>query len=363
MVIPKDKRRNGLATLAMGLALMAATCFATVQARTLSYAMSHPPSDTHVESVWKWWAQQIKERTGGSLEIKYYYMQSLVKLKDAAGAVSAGIADIAYISPAHSPDKMPLWYLENTRTGSGDQYVVAEALRRVRAKDAPLKKEEKRNNMKYIVHVSNGPQVFLSKSRPYLTPEDFNGDKVRMPGTIGKVAMMADWNVSPVSLPFPDIYSAMERGTIDGAMTYVPLIGPTSQNEVGKYVVEPNLGQNSNVVMMNLNTWNSLNQKQQAVIDGLQNPLLVKLARASIEDEAYQREALQNDPKYPLVFKTLTEEQRAEWAKGLQLGEEEMIKQMSRWSKHAAAFHHAYRAEIDKVEQEVKENGYPWEKH
>lgn len=347
--------------LLMVAGLLAAACFTTAQARTLSFALSHPPSETHVNAVWEWWAQQIKERTEGSLEIKYYYMQSLVKLKDAAGAVTSGIADIAYISPAHSPDKMPLWYLENTRTGSGDQYVVAEALRRVRAKDEAIKDEEKRNEMKYIVHVSNGPQVFLSKKRPYLTPQDFQGDKVRMPGTIGKVARMADWNVSPVSLPFPDIYSAMERGTIDAAMTYVSLIGPNSQNEVGKYVVEPDLGQNSNVVMMNLNVWNSLEKNQQAVIENLRNEFMVKLARAALEDEADQRELLQKDPKHPLVFKTITDEQRGEWAEGLRLGEDEMIEQMSRWNKHAGDFHKAFRAEIDKVEKEVAENGYPWE--
>ncbi|ASK32903.1 C4-dicarboxylate ABC transporter substrate-binding protein (plasmid) [Alcanivorax sp. N3-2A] len=362
MINANGKSVTGGRTLAIALGVLLLSCVSAAQARTLSFAMSSPPSETRVNQVWEWWAGQVKEQSAGSLEIKYYWLQSLVKLKDVAGAVSSGIADIAFISPAHSPDKMPLWYLENTRTGSGDQYVVAEALRRVRNEDAPLKEEEKRNNMKYIVHVSNGPQVFLSKDRPYLTPEDFKGDKVRMPGTMAKVAMLADWNVSPVSLPFPDIYSAMERGTVDGAMTYVPLIGPNSQNEVGKYVVEPNLGQNCNVVMMNLNTWNSLDAKQQALIDGLQDELLVKLARASVEDEAHYRVSLQKDPKYPLEFRKINAQQRAEWAKGLALGADEMVKQMSRWSDHAAAFHKKFRAEIDKVEQEVARDGYPWDK-
>lgn len=357
----KINRTKYIPGLAAVLFLLVLDGFTVVQARTLSFATARPPIETNMHEAWQWWSDEITTRTDGSVEIKFHYMQSLVKLKDAAQAVSAGIADIGYMSPAYTPDKLPLWYLENTRTGSSDQYVVTEAFRRIRENFEPLKEEEKRNNMKYIAHLSNGPQVLLSKIRPYITPDDFNGDKVRMPGTMAKVARMAGWNVAPVSLYFAEIYSAMGRGTIDGAMTYVPLIAPHSQNEVGKYVVEPNLGQNSNVVMMNLNTWNSLTKKEQAVINELQDELVVRLARASLEDEAYQREALQNDAKNPLEFKEITEQQRRQWEKGLKLGADEMVKKMSQWNDHAAELHKTYRAEIDKVEAEVKENGYPWE--
>lgn len=345
--------------------VLLATAFAAVaqaETRTLSFATPDSPNSTRVQQAWEWWADQVNKRTNGTLKIKFYYMGSLVKLSDTYKAVSSGIADIGFMSPAYTPDKLPLWYLANTHSGPSDQYVVAKAFRNVREKFKPLRVEEKRHNLKYIMNVSNGPQVYLSKTRPYLTPEHFNGDKVRMPGSTAKVARMAGWDVTPVSLYFSEIYSAMSRGTIDGTTTYIPLIASFKQNEVGKYVVEPRLGQNTNVVMMNLDTWKSLTDKQKAVIEGLDHELLLRTARASIQEEAHQRKALQEDPEYPLIFKTLTEEQRAQWMEGTRMGDQEMVKKMSRWNKHAKELFQLYKKEIRQVADQVAENGYPWEK-
>lgn len=359
MILSKNRLMRKVVVALSAVALAAAATAA--QARTLSFALPSPPTETGMNKALQWWADEIKNRTEGSLDIKFYYMQSLVKFQDAGDAVSAGVADIAYISPLHSQTKMPLWYLGNTRVGSGDQYVVAEALRRVRDRFPPMHEEEKKNNMKYIVHVSNGPQVLLSKSRPYLTPADFKGDKVRMPGSLAHVARQVKWDVGPVSLPFPDIYSAMERGTVDGAMTYVPLIRPYSHNEVAKHVVEPRLGQNSNVIMMNLNTWNSLGEEEQKVIDDLQHELMLRLAKGNMDDEKRERELLQSDDKNPLVFHQLTAEQRQLWAQDLEHGAVEMVERMAKRNPKAREFHEAYMREIEKVEQEVAEKGYPWD--
>ena len=358
----KNSTLHGMKTVLFLMLALTMASGAQAATRTLSFATPDSPSGTRIQKVWEWWAEQINQQTHGTLKIKFYYMGSLVKLKDAEQAVSTGIADIGFMSPAYTPDALPLWYLENTHNGPSNQYVVAKAFHDVRERYQPLREEEKHNNLKYIMNVSNGSQVFLSTTRPYLTPGDFKGDKVRMPGSTAKVAQLAGWDVTPVSLYFAQIYSAMSRGTIDGTTTYIPLIASFKQNEVGKYVVEPKLGQNSNVVMMNRNTWNSLTEDQRKVIDGLEDELLVRTAHASMQEEAHQREALQNDPKYPLVFKTLSEAQRQQWAKGMALGDKEMVKKMSRWDKHAGELFELYRTEIDKVAKDVAENGYPWER-
>lgn len=345
--------------------ILALTAVGGAQAatRTLSFATPDSPAGTKVQKVWEWWADRVNQQTDGTLKIKFYYMGSLVKLKDTEQAVSTGIADMGFMSPAYTPDALPLWYLENTHNGPSDQYVVAKAFHNVRERYQPLRDEEKRNNLKYIMNVSNGAQVYLSTTRPYFTPSDFKGDKVRMPGSTAKVAQLAGWDVTPVSLYFAQIYSAMSRGTIDGTTTYIPLIASFKQNEVGKYVVEPKLGQNSNVVMMNRHTWDSLTDSQKKVINGLEDELLVRTSHASMLEEAHQREALQNDPKYPLIFKTITEAQREQWTTGMALGDKEMVKKMSRWDKHAGELFELYKAEIGKVAKDVAENGYPWEQH
>ena len=48
------------------------------QARTLSFASANPPADTGFNRALQWWADQIKERTDGALDVKIYYMGSLL---------------------------------------------------------------------------------------------------------------------------------------------------------------------------------------------------------------------------------------------------------------------------------------------
>ncbi|MCL1486168.1 MAG: C4-dicarboxylate TRAP transporter substrate-binding protein [Marinobacter sp.] len=347
-----------------GIALVTAAALASfnAQARELSYASASPPTDTGINEALNWWAEELKERTDGEVTVNVHYMGSLVKLKDAVEGVSSGVADAGYVIPAYSKARMPLHYLATTGVGSGDQYVVMEAWRRMYDKFPQLNEELDRNNMVYLSHYSIGPGVLLSKDKPYFTPEDFNGDKIRLASRWAKAASLEGWNVTPVNLTFPDIYTALERGTIDGAQSYLNYVIPYRHNEIAKHVVEPNLGQQTNIVVMNKRVYENLSDDAKAAIEELKDEWLLRQARGDIEDNEDAREELENHPEYPTKVHKLTEEQRKVWAEAIKGAEQENIETSKARAEIAPELYEAYRAEIEKVEQEVKENGYPWEK-
>lgn len=351
--------KRSLVTIGALALLTAATA---VQARTLSYASARPPTDIANTRVLTWWADEIQNCTEGSIEIKFHYMGSLTKLSDALSAVSAGVADIAYVSAAYTAAKLPLWDLANTSYGSGDQYVATEAFRRVRERLPAIKAEEKANNLKYISHISNGGFVLVSSTRPYITPADFNGDKVRLPGTFSKIARVADWPVTVVSLHFADIYSALGRGTIDGAMAYAVTIPPHKLNEVVSYVVEPNVGQNTNSIFMNRDTWSSLSEETQQCFNGLQDELLLRLAKETVADENKFRQTLQNHPTDPLEFYSLEGEHRQVWINAFEAGSDIAVDEASQFTDSAQRLVELYREELEEVEEEVENKGYPWKR-
>lgn len=344
------------------IALGALSVFAgQVHARTLSYASASPPTDSGVNEALRWWADELKERTDGELEVNIHYMGSLVKLKDAVGGVSSGLADMGYVIPAYSQSRMPLHYLSSTGIGPGDQYAANEAWSHMYDRFPELQAELDRNNMVYLSNFSIGPGVLLSKDKPYLTPADFDGDKVRLASKWARAAQLANWNVTNVNLTFPDIYSALERGTIDGAQSYLNNVKPYKHNEVANYLVEPDIGQQTNMVVMNKRTYESLSEEQQQVIEDLKDEWLVRFARGDIEDNQDARRELEQDPDYPTDVIELTEAQRQQWAGPLRKAEQAHIESMQKRDDTARDLFEAYQAEIRKIAAEVEENGYPWE--
>jgi len=72
---------------------------------------------------------------------------------------------------------------------------------------------------------------------------------------------------SPVVLPGPEIYPSLERGVIDGAAW--PTVGAAAFRwyEVSDYMMRPTFGQVSHLVLMNLDKWNSLDEKTRSEIE------------------------------------------------------------------------------------------------
>jgi len=330
-------------------------------ARTLSFATNSPPNSKGLVEGLKWWAQQVEERSGGDLKVNIYYLQSLVKLKNAVEGISSGVATAGIVVPAYSQSRMPLHYLATTDFGSADPYVTAEAWYRLYNKLPSLQAELDKNNLVYLSNNSVGPTVLISNGHPYLTPKDLDGQKVRLSSHWTRTANHFGWDVTTVSMTFPDIYSALQRGTIDGAVSYLGLIIPARHNEVISYVVEPRLGQQANMVVMNRNVFESLPKKDQKVLMDLRHEWLLKDAEHTINHLNDSRRKLENNQGHPIKVIKLDEKQRQTWEPGLRWSDDETVKQMMKYDDHADAVYKAYLDEIKVVEEEVKKNGYPWE--
>ncbi len=82
-----------------------------------------------------------------------------------------------------------------------------------------------------------GPPAIVSRE-PLLQPSDFAGKKVRV-FSEGLAAAVTAFGGSPVMLPFSDVYSAMQYGTIDAAILGFQGVGSQRMYEVGKHVLVP----------------------------------------------------------------------------------------------------------------------------
>ena len=124
---------------------------------------------------------------------------------------------------------------------------------------------QKHNNLKMVTLPAasfDGYHMFLKEP---LSPEgDVKGRKIR--GTLSYHGVIRALGGSPVVLPGSQIYTALEKGVVDGACW--PAAGMLSMKhfEVAKYRVRPTFGSSNVPVLVNLDSWNKLNDDEKGVL-------------------------------------------------------------------------------------------------
>lgn len=105
-------------------------------------------------------------------------------------------------------------------------------------------------------------QVILSE--PVGDSGDFTGLKIR--GTATYHPLINALNGSPVVIAPADVYTALQKGIVDGAAW--PRIGilDLKWNEVAKYYLRPGFGVSTIQLMMNTNSFNRLTPEQQTIL-------------------------------------------------------------------------------------------------
>jgi len=93
---------------------------------------------------------------------------------------------------------------------------------------------------------------------------DIKGRRIR--GTVTYHPLIQALGGSPVVLPGGQVYSALERGVVDGACWPTLGVLDLKWHEVAKYYVRPSFGVSTLLVFMNLKKFNALPAEQQKIL-------------------------------------------------------------------------------------------------
>lgn len=133
---------------------------------------------------------------------------------------------------------------------------------------------QKAHHVKVVAMPSGSHFQFLLRE-PIGPSGDLEGRKIRSNPAYD--AIIEEFGGSPVTLPVPQIFPALQKGLVDG--TAFPIHSMVSRKffQVAKYMARPAFGHSSNLWLVNLDTWNKMSAKDQN--------LLLQAGRA-IEDSA-----------------------------------------------------------------------------
>jgi TRAP-type transport system periplasmic protein len=123
---------------------------------------------------------------------------------------------------------------------------------------------EKRVNAKYLGRLHSNVTFHLYCNRRPEKLADFKGLKLRVMPLY--IPFLKALGASPVTMPPTDIYTAMERGVVDGYMW--PKVGVISWGlqEVTKFVIEPGVFQMEPATMVNLDRWKKIPKDLQDLL-------------------------------------------------------------------------------------------------
>lgn len=160
--------------------------------------------------------RQIEKATNGKLKITGYFAGTLAKGPDTWQATKSGITDIGWCFHGYWPTMTPLaevMTLPFIPFKSAEQ--ASEILWKLYEKYPNLAKQFAENQILFTWATS--PYFVITTKKQVKTVDDLKGMKLRIAGG-NPIEAAKLLGIVPQTLPMPDNYEAMSKGTIDGML-------------------------------------------------------------------------------------------------------------------------------------------------
>lgn len=232
-----------------------------VSATELKLADFQPPTHFVVDKVYKPFADKIASETDGAVTVSVFMGGELGPgPKEQYNRAVDGVTDIAFGLPGYTASNFPMTLLTELPGVISADTGTAQILKNIDL----LSDEYKR--VALLGLWNNAPNVIFMAEKPIRTLDDLHGMKIRVPSRNAGLVVEA-WGATPVSMPAPEIYNAMQTGVIDGAMTDATTLGAFKLAEVTKYIttgMETTIS--SFFLIMNRDSFKGLSEEQQKIV-------------------------------------------------------------------------------------------------
>ncbi len=268
--------RMSLMKLAVMLGV-AASAVGSAQAETdwvyaNGYAKDHPQVGVLADDFIK----LIAEKTGGELKIRHVAGGALLTSENMIDGLRGGVANMGSAVVSFSPGQLPIsaTLAGVVDIGLGNELSLVDVSKitsRLLEEMPELSAEYEAQGLKPLWFVPSPPYAIISND-PIEKLEDFNGKKIRTFGNIIPKMVEAAGGV-PLSVSFGEVYTSLQTGVLDGALTDPPAMRSGKFNEVAKNLVTlgPDKGAATAMApvafVINLESWNALTPDVQKAVE------------------------------------------------------------------------------------------------
>jgi TRAP-type C4-dicarboxylate transport system substrate-binding protein len=285
---------------------------AEAQAKPIVWNLPHVAAPTYYHTInLNAFAAKVKEKSGGRMEIRVHPASSLYPQQEILPSLLDGRSEIGPVLSGYLTDVLlELGVLELPFMTSS-----LEEHRKAQQQLKPFFTEQlgKKGLKMLTAHAWPSQQVFSHE--PIRTIADWKGRKIRVYGADTSNITRSLGGV-PVNIPFGELYTALDKKTVDGAITSATNAEPMKFFEVSKVINYWFLaGASSEWLVVNQKAWDGLAKDlQQVVLDSLKE---VRFEDKEWEDaKAFEERALK---RFPEIGMTVVNPSKAEIEKARKL--------------------------------------------
>lgn len=259
----------------MALAILSGVTVLSAEAKTLRYAIGHPPS-SFVVDVAKQYAESVSELSDGDLKVRVFPM-SLLNFAETSGGLRDGMADIGFVLTSYFPAEFPhsnvvvessmLLSLLGDKVRGKEGMVFMGALSEFTFFHCPECNQEFANQNQVYTGSTGGSSYGLVCSQPVETAADLRGMRLRV-GAANWSRWTEAVGASPVTMSGNEMYEALSQGVVGCIVLAAPEIHNFGLADVVTDInmdvpggPMPIAGTNINV-----NTWRSLTPDQRTIM-------------------------------------------------------------------------------------------------
>lgn len=250
-----------LGTAALALALPLAMPLAAHAEETLRAVTAFPRQLAFSQSFLGF-VDLVNERGEGVVQIEYVGGPEVFPQNQQVEAAARGVIDMQY-----GPASFHLGTMPEADAWVGSTVTAMEA--RENGGFALMQEAfREKLNVELLAHIDSGVQFHI-----YLIAEPQLGEAGN-PILDGKQirsqpiykSFFEDLGAVPVSVPVPDVYTGLERGTFDGAGWPVVAIQDLSWDKFLKYRIDPGFFSTDLAIVMNPDRWESLSDEAKTIL-------------------------------------------------------------------------------------------------
>ncbi|WP_209121009.1 TRAP transporter substrate-binding protein [Alkalihalobacillus sp. BA299] len=223
------------------------------------------------------WTKTVEEETDGLVKVDIHAGAVLGSSTSVLQDVSGGVYDIGFVVGQFFPEtplyKTSVLDLPFAFANTDDHLVKAKIAQKF--VDKYVKADLENLGVKIMGVYLSDPAVLLS-SEPIRTVDDLKGKLTFLQGPQWQ-PIINGWGARPVSLSIEDLYTSLERGTLDVGV--YALGGMYSQKlyEPAPYITNLPTSTATQFVVMNANQWNSMSPELQEQFSESFNPNIEEL--------------------------------------------------------------------------------------
>ena len=246
--------------LAMMLVVMSAS--SSLAAITLKLGHIADPANPYAQAA-EHFAKLVKERTNGEVIIQVYPSSQLGNQRDLIEGLTFGTVDLTLSSSAVLGNFIPEIAVLDLPFMFRD---IPHAYKSLDTVGMEICKQGEARGIKTLALWENGIRHMTNNERPIRVPADMEGLKIRVMEQPIYIEMMKALGASPTPMAFGELYTALQKGVIDGQENPLAHIATKRFYEVQKFISLSAHTYGAEPLLMGMIAWNKLNKKQQEVV-------------------------------------------------------------------------------------------------